>query len=336
MNEEVDFPNRTQLVSPLMLTTLRVRRYNPEDSQPAPFFEDYKLELDPSDSVLDGLIKVRETLDDSLALRCSCRGAICGSCGMRINGHATLACKTKVMSVTPSGGIIEIEPMNNMPVIKDLVTDMSTFWEKIRQIQPWLQASEPPPTGEYLAPPESMNHLAGVMSCIMCGVCVSDCTVLEVDKTFIGPAALAKAYRFVADPRDATTTTRLEILNQPGGMWDCTRCMECIQVCPKGVGPMDRIMALRSKGLEEKLPSTCGSRHAEVFTDIIKHKGILDEPMLAVRTFGLKHVGRLLEMIPMVLQSVFKGKVPLSGPLHRPLSSIQHIQRLFKRVRMYK
>ncbi len=316
-----------------MQTTLRVRRYNPDNPEPKPFFEDYHLELDPSDSVLDGLIKVRETLDDSLALRCSCRGAICGSCGMRINGHAALACKTKVVSVAPLGGTIEVEPMNNMPVIKDLVTDMGPFWEKIRQVQPWLRPAEPAPVTEFVAPPESMRHLEGVMSCIMCGVCVSDCTVLEVDKRFIGPAALAKAYRFVADPRDIATSIRLETLNQPTGMWDCTRCMECIQVCPKGVGPMDRIMALRSMAMAEKMPDTCGSRHAEVFTDIIKHKGILDEPMLAIRTFGLKHIGRLLDMLPMVIQSLFKGKVPWSGPLHRPISSIQHIQRLFKRVR---
>ena len=253
---------------------------------------------------------------------------------MRINGHATLACKTKMISVASQGETIQVEPMNNMPVIKDLVTDMAPFWSKIRQIQPWLQPQGLPPTAEYTASPESMSHLSGVMSCIMCGVCLSDCTVLDVDKTFVGPAALAKAYRFVADPRDAATSQRLNSLNQPGGMWDCTRCMECIQVCPKGVGPMDRIMALRAKGLAEKVPSTCGSRHAEVFTDIIKHKGILDEPMLAIRTFGLKNIGRLLAMIPMVMQSVLKGKVPPSGPLHRPIPGIQHIQRLFKQVRI--
>jgi succinate dehydrogenase / fumarate reductase iron-sulfur subunit len=178
-----------------------------------------------------------------------------------------------------------------------------------------------------------MTHLSGVMSCIMCGACVSDCTVLEVDHAFVGPAALAKAYRFVADPRDASTKHRLETLNQPGGMWDCTRCMECIQVCPKGVDPMDHIMTLRAKGMEAMVPATCGSRHAEVFTDIIKHKGMLDEPMLAVRTFGLKHVGRLLGMIPMVAQSLLKGKVPRSGPLHHAVPGIQQIQRLFKRVR---
>ena len=289
--------------------------------------------MDPSDSVLDGLIKIRETIDDSLTLRCSCRGAICGSCGMRINGHSALACKTKVVSVTSEGEAIQVEPMTNMPVIKDLVTDMAPFWSKIRQVQPWLQPQGPSPKAEYTAPPEAMSHLSGVMSCIMCGVCVADCTVLEVDKSFLGPAALAKAYRFVADPRDAANAQRLNMLNQPGGMWDCTRCMECIQVCPKGVGPMDRIMSLRSKGMVTKVPATCGSRHAEAFTDIIKHKGILDEPMLAVRTFGLKHAGRLVSMIPMILQSVFKGKVPRSGPLHRPIPGIQRIQRLFKRAR---
>jgi succinate dehydrogenase / fumarate reductase iron-sulfur subunit len=319
-----------------MHTTLRIRRYNPEQEHPAPYEQDYDLEMDPSESVLDGLIKIRETLDDSLALRCSCRGAICGSCGMRINGHATLACKTQVASVASEGGTIRVEPMGNMPVIKDLVTDMAPFWFKIRQVQPWLNPPGPSPQAEYAASPDAMTHLSGVMSCIMCGACVSDCTVLEVDKNFIGPAALAKAYRFVADPRDAATAQRLEVLNKYGGMWDCTRCLECVQVCPKGVAPMDRIMGLRAKSMDGKMPSTCGSRHAEVFTDIIKHKGRLDEPMLAARTLGLKNAGRLLGMVPTAIQSMFKGKLPKSGPLHRPIPGIKSIQRLFKQVRKKK
>ncbi|WP_447971045.1 succinate dehydrogenase/fumarate reductase iron-sulfur subunit [Nitrospira sp. M1] len=315
-----------------MNTTLRVRRFNPEQKTPAPFFQEYNLELEASDSVLDGLIKVRETLDDSLALRCSCRGAICGSCGMRINGHAALACKTKIISATKDSQTIHVEPMNNMPVIKDLITDMSPFWEKIRQIQPWLQPATPIPEAEHLAPAEAMNHLSGVMTCIMCGVCVSDCTVLEVDSKFVGPAALAKAYRFVADPRDDATTHRLAALNEPGGMWDCTRCMECIQVCPKGVGPMDRIMSLRARGIDEQLPSTTGSRHAEAFTDIIKNKGVLDEPMLALRTFGFRNIRRLVGMIPIAIQSFRHKKIAPSGPLHRAIPGIDQIKRLFKRA----
>ena len=316
-----------------MHTTLRVRRFNPEHDQPSSYFQDYKLEFDPSDSVLDGLIRVRETMDDSLTLRCSCRGAICGSCGMRINGHATLACKTKMASMNSEMETIQVEPMNNMPVIKDLVTDMAPFWSKIQQVQPWLQPKGTPPKAEYTASSAAMSHLNGVMACIMCGVCVSDCTVLEVDHRFLGPAALAKSYRFVADPRDASSKTRLNFLNEPGGMWDCTRCMECIQVCPKGVDPMGRIMSLREKGLTAKVPSTIGSRHAEAFTDIIKHKGNLDEPMLAIRTFGLKNMGRLVRMLPVFWRSMIKGKVPRSGPFHRAIPGIPEIQRLFKRVR---
>lgn len=313
-----------------MQTTLRIRRFNPEADRPVSYHQEYKLDLDQADSVLDGLIKIRETLDDSLSLRCSCRGAICGSCGMRINGHAALACKTKAISLTAHGDVIEVEPMHNMPVIKDLVTDMHPFWAKIREIQPWLQPKGPPPAAEYLASQEAMNRLTGVMSCIMCGVCVSDCTVLEVDQKFVGPAALAKAYRFVADPRDHATKPRLEALNQPGGMWDCTRCMECIQVCPKGVAPMDRIMALRAQGMAAQVPSTCGSRHAQVFTDLVRHKGRLDEPMLALRTFGLRGWKRLLGMVPLAIQSMKHRKLPPSGPFHRPLPGMAQIRRLFK------
>ena len=176
-----------------MHTTLRILRFNPEQDHPSSYFQEYDLEIDPSESVLDGLIKIRETVDDSLTLRCSCRGAICGSCGMRINGHAALACKTKMISMASEGETIQIEPMNNMPVIKDLVTDMALFWSKIRQVQPWLQPQGAAPKAEYTSPPEAMSHLTGVMSCIMCGVCVSDCTVLDVDTHLCRPGSVSQS-----------------------------------------------------------------------------------------------------------------------------------------------
>lgn len=316
-----------------MLTTFRIRRFNPESESPQPYFEDYRLVTERSDTVLDALIRIRETVDESLTLRCSCRGAICGSCGMRINGHAALACKTKVAPLTSSGETIHVEPMNNMPVIKDLVTDMAGFWEKVRQVQPWLQPTGPEPEGEYLASPDAMNHLTGVMGCIMCGACVSDCAALEVNPDFVGPAALAKAYRFVADPRDAADSSRLRELNNPSGMWDCTRCMECIDVCPKGVGAMDRIMTLRARGIEQGVPPTPGSRHTEAFADIIEHKGRLDEPMLAVRTFGLANLRQMFSFLPMILRALVRGKLPKSGPLHRPIPGIDRIRRLFRRAK---
>ena len=316
-----------------MLTTFRIRRFDPESESPQPYFDDYQLATERSDTVLDALIRIRETVDESLTLRCSCRGAICGSCGMRINGHAALACKTKVAPLAAAGEPIRVEPMNNMPVIKDLVTDMAGFWEKVRQVQPWLQPTGPEPEGEYLASPEAMNHLTGVMGCIMCGACVSDCAALDVNPDFVGPAALAKAYRFVADPRDGSSSSRLTALNNPGGMWDCTRCMECIEVCPKGVGAMDRIMTLRAKGIEQGVPPTTGSRHTEAFADIIERKGRLDEPMLAVRTFGLTNLRQMFSFLPMILRALVRRKLPRSGPLFRPIPGVDRIRRLFRRAK---
>ena len=210
-----------------MEVTLSVRRYDPDSERPETYYQEYGFDIDENATVLDGLIKVREEIDGSLALRCSCRSAICGSCAMRVNGQAMLACNTRLADVQPSDGSpVLVEPAGNMGLVKDLVVEFDIFWDKVRAVKPWLQPEGPEPEAEYLAPSEDMLHLAGVMSCIMCGACVSDCTVLEVDDNFLGPAALAKAYRFVADPRDDADNERLGELNEYGGVWDCTRCMQ--------------------------------------------------------------------------------------------------------------
>ncbi|MCH7718154.1 MAG: succinate dehydrogenase iron-sulfur subunit [Chloroflexi bacterium] len=196
-----------------MEITLKIKRYNPESGE-GERHQQYTIDMPEHVTVLDALIQVREYVDGTLALRCSCRSAICGSCAMRIDKQARLACKIKVVDlVKEEGQEILIEPMGNMPVIKDLVTDMAVHWDKVRQIEPWLQPTGPEPEREYLVPNEAMLDLAGVMNCIHCGACVSDCPVLEIDTKFIAPAALAKAYRFVGDPRDGMTKERLEELS---------------------------------------------------------------------------------------------------------------------------
>ena len=129
------------------------------------------------------------------------------------------------------------------------------------------------PEAEHIASNESMTHLLGVMNCIMCGACVSECTALEVDPTFTGPAALAKAYRFVADPRDEEKKSRLGKLNENSGVWDCTRCLACVEVCPKDVAPMERIVKMRDLAIEEGYTNTSGFRHTESFNDSIKKHG---------------------------------------------------------------
>ena len=177
-----------------MQVKLNVRRYDPESTKTVAHFQEYQMEMDDSSTILDALIQIREDVDGTLSLRCSCRSAICGSCAMRVNGEAGLACNTKIIDMLPKdGSAITVEPAGNLPVIKDLVVDFQPFWKNVKAVEPWLQPEGEEPETEYLAPDEDMLHLAGVVSCILCGACVSDCTVLEVDENFLGPAALAKS-----------------------------------------------------------------------------------------------------------------------------------------------
>ena len=175
-----------------------------------------------------------------------------------------------------------------------------------------------------------MQHLTGVMACIMCGACVSDCTVLNVDQNFLGPAALAKAYRFVRDPRDAADNSRLGALNEYGGVWDCTRCMQCVEVCPKGVDPMGRIMALRDRAMEEGYTNTTGARHANAFADSVEHSGWLDETKLVVKSHGVTNVKEMLKLIPVGIRAQLAGKRP---PLvHKSIPGVENVRRIFDKV----
>ena len=315
-----------------MQVKLRVRRYDPEGPEPSTRMQDYELEVPEHFTVLDALIQVREEIDPSLALRCSCRAAICGSCAMRVNGHARLACKTRLTSVAPEGETVTVEPMGNQRVVKDLVVDSQLFWSKVRAVEPYLQPQGPEPDEEYIASNEAMLNLLTPMGCIMCGACVSDCTALEVDENFLGPAALAKAYRFVADPRDDAQRQRLETLNEYGGVWDCTRCYECVEVCPKGVAPMDRIMELRELAIEAGVATTPGSRHVRSFAASVARSGWLDETMLAVDTWGRFNFPKLIAMAPLGIRALQRGKLPMPWPFHHKLPGAQHVGRIFKRL----
>ena len=313
----------------LMQSTFRIKRFDPEAEQAQSYWQEFQLEVEDSTTVLDALITIREEVDGTLALRCSCRSSICGSCSMHVNGHAMLACNTKVSEVSPNGEPVLVEPMSIMPVIKDLVVDMTLFWDKIKQVTPWLQPVGLEPQEEYRAPNEDMVNLAGVMNCIMCGACVSDCTVLEVDDAFIGPAALAKAYRFVADPRDGNSVDRLDALSEYSGIWDCTRCMECVEVCPKGVAPMDRIMSLRDEAMAAGFNNNTGARHTEAFEEIVDHSGSLDEFKLPMKTFGM--LGMPLNFIPVALRALAKGKIP--PIIHPSIPGVEKVQHIIDKIK---
>ncbi len=316
-----------------MDVTLRVQRFDPEAADPKSYWEDFQVAIEDNGTVLDALIKVREDTDGTFSLRCSCRSSICGSCAMRINGHAGLACKMQASKVMEDG-VITVEPAGNMPVIKDLVVDFDVFWDKIMEVEPYLKHEGPEPEAEYIASNEAMLHLSGVTACIMCGACVSDCTVMEVDPSFLGPAALAKAYRFTADPRDGDenglSKDRLEELNKPSGMWDCTRCLECVTACPKGVAPMDRIMALRDQAMEAGFHNTNGARHTEAFSDSLEHSGWLDELRLVPKSVGMTNLSALVGYAPIAIQALTHGKMP--PIIHKKIEKAENVRKIFDKV----
>jgi succinate dehydrogenase / fumarate reductase iron-sulfur subunit len=342
--------------------TLKVRRYQPEadggDGAAAPYWQEFDVDLDPTLSVLDGLLQVKDREDGSLAVRCSCRAAICGSCGVQINGQSTLACKTMLGEASAQanrtddgdGRPIVVEPMGNMPVIKDLVVDMeSTHWKKIRRVTPWLLPEGLPPEREYVVPPESMIDVTQSMACIQCGACVSACLSMEADPDFIGPAALAKAYRFVGDPRDSQKRERLyDLAQDPHGIYDCTHCFNCIDACPKGVAPMDQIMRLRRAATAEHGIDDInnGHRHEAAFTKIIEKKGTLDEALLLQESYaqGIKGklrpsmgaIGGLIGSIPTAVRGIRTGKMrslpKLIPGVHPKLpgGAQQHVKRIYQ------
>ena len=328
--------------------TLKIRRYDPESGDSA-HWQDFDVELDPERSVLDGILKVKDDEDASIGIRCSCRAAICGSCGVKINGQSKLACNTRISDAAAraSNGAIVVEPMGNMPVLKDLIVDMdAVHWKKVQRIVPWLLPEGDPPEREYVVDAEAMIDVTQAVACIDCGACVSACLSMEVDPEFIGPRALAKAYRFVGDPRDAHTKERLEDLAEdPHGIYDCTHCFACIEVCPKDVAPMNQIMRLRRHATadHEIKDRNNGYGHEKAFTDIVEKYGTLHEAQLLPRSYGQGSLVRsqtdpsslkqLAESLPTVLNGLRSGKVsPLKVLRHPKLPDQDQVRRIYHAI----
>jgi len=322
--------------------TLKLRRYLPETGAP-PFWQEFGVELEPHRSVLEGILQARDRVDGSIGIRCSCKAAICGSCGVRINGRPGLACHTHLDAAATASkdGAIVVEPMGNMPVLKDLITDMeAVHWQKMRRVTPWLLPDGPPPEREYIVPHENMVDVTQSMACIQCGACVSDCLSMEVDPEFIGPAALAKAYRFVGDPRDGRQRERLEDLAEdPHGLYDCTHCFKCMDACPKGVDPMSQIMRLRrvagaDHGIDDR---NNGHRHERAFVENIGRYGTLAEAELLPDSYGGKFHPRalpeLISSLPVALKGLLRGKIAPGAALrHHKLPDQAEIRRIYETV----
>lgn len=321
-----------------------------------PFLQAYDIEAKNGMTILDALHLVKDKQDGTLSFRRSCRSAICGSCAVNINGFPKLACKTQLIAEYKKNEAIVIEPLSNHRIIKDLVVDFNPFWEKINKIEPWLNPVKGFLTEEDVSPisgkaffKETSNgvnrkgtvshHTSSIgkqailkindsSKCIMCGCCNGACNALEIDKHFIAPAALAKAWRFVGDEREGEKKKRLEKLSEEHGMWDCIRCIHCTQYCPKDVKPLRQIERLRAEAIKQGILDNNGARHVESMVDSVKRVGRLDEAAMTFKTLGFL---RSLGMIPFGLKMEMHGKMPM--PLIFPqIEKIEEVKKIYEEI----
>jgi succinate dehydrogenase / fumarate reductase iron-sulfur subunit len=266
---------------------LKIWRYDSSSGDRA--LKEYEFDAPDEATLLDCLDIVKDKVDGTLAYRKSCRMMICGSCGMRMDGAAVLACKTRMYDIAAAGRVPVISAMGNLPIVKDLVVDMDPFWEKFKAMKPYLQPGyDVPEDGkEYRVPQERMNVIHKESLCINCGCCVSECNAMESNSEFLGPQALAKGFRFVGDPRDAAKPERLEEYSGQHGIWECTRCFFCNERCPKGVDPRDAIAKLGAEAIKEGIDRDMGAKHAKWFIRSSETTGWLRETELVPKTQGI-------------------------------------------------
>jgi succinate dehydrogenase iron-sulfur subunit len=292
---------------------LKIWRYDAETGERE--LRDYEVEAPEWACLLDVLDIVKDQVDGTLSFRKSCRMMICGSCGMRMDGRAVLACKEPMLPIVEAGHVPVISAMGNLPIIKDLVVDMGPFWQKMRAMKPWLQPgyTETPEGKEFHVSQHDAEVIHKEALCINCGCCVSECNSMESDPEFLGPAALAKGMRFVGDARDQATIERLEDYNSEHGIWDCTRCYFCQERCPKGVDPRDAIAKLGAESIKHGIDRDMGAKHAKWFVTSAKTTGWLRETELVPKTQG---VVTSIKQTKFAMKLAKHGKVPLPFPPH--------------------
>jgi succinate dehydrogenase / fumarate reductase iron-sulfur subunit len=229
-----------------MQVTFRVLRYNPEKDK-EPHFQDYRIEADPTMTVLDALHRIKWDMDGTLSFRRSCGHGICGSDGMKINGKNGLACSTLLKDLNTKKPVT-VEPLPSMPIVKDLIVDMSDFYKKNETVKPYLINHTPaPPDSERLQSNEDAEMLFESAKCIMCACCTTSCPSTWSNENYLGPAALLKAYRFVFDTRDEAADERINIVDSPDGIWRCHTIFNCVDACPKEINITWHISQLKKK-----------------------------------------------------------------------------------------
>lgn len=225
------------------IITIKILRFDSRNDKNL-HFANYQINAKRGMTVLDALLKIQEEQDATLVFRYSCRGAVCGSCGMIINGKANLACRVQLSDLNTSE--ILLEPLPNLSIIKDLIVDMEPFWAAYRTIEPWLHTEKSESQGEHLVSRKIMLQFEQYANCVLCACCYGSCPVVARDDQYLGPAALLKLYRFLQDPRDQRNQhAALEQINNSQGLWGCDTVFRCVTACPKEIRPTDGITGLR-------------------------------------------------------------------------------------------
>ncbi|MBI3977984.1 MAG: succinate dehydrogenase iron-sulfur subunit [Chloroflexi bacterium] len=224
-----------------MQVHFRILRYNAERDR-RPYYQEFDVDLEPTDRVLDGLNAIKWYQDGTLTYRRSCAHGVCGSDAMRINGQNRLACKVLVQDVAPN---VTVEPLLGYPVEKDLVVDMDRFFAQYRRVLPFLINDEPEPATERLQSPEDRARFDDTTKCILCAACTTACPPFWANDNFVGPAALVNAHRFIFDSRDEAGGDRLAILNSREGIWRCRIVFNCTDACPRNIKITDAIEQMK-------------------------------------------------------------------------------------------
>jgi succinate dehydrogenase / fumarate reductase iron-sulfur subunit len=288
------------------------------------WMQEYSFEQEKGMTVLNALMKIKETMDPTLTFTASCRSSICGACGVRVNGNALLACEVTIAEVIKryNTEIFTIEPLGNFTVLRDLMVDWKPKYDRLKKIKPALE-----PKSEFSLDKgckqskEDFKKISKNSECILCGSCVSECSKCTANADdFLDPFVFAKAAKFVADSRDKDVLAHLEPAVKEG-LWKCMNCQQCASKCPKGISPAESIEKLRLATFKKNLPKDEGMNHAQAFYDDIQENGRLDESKLALKTEGLKAAFR----VPVAFRLVRTGKL---SPLEKAdaIASVKEVR----------
>ncbi len=233
------------------ILTFKIKRFNPVVDD-KPYWDTYELECDDGTTVLIAIQELIAKQDGSIAMRYNCRAGVCGSCAVLVNNKYALACETLVLQLNKN--VIKLEPLPSYPVIKDLVVDMSQFYEKLLAIEPYLKRdhSKDPET-EILQSPEDFHIIEEATKCILCGACHSSCVSVWTDTNYLGPGALLKAFRFTNDTRDEDRRERLKRVTSEDGVYRCHTAFNCVEACPKELNPTEAIQTLKRQSAKQTL-----------------------------------------------------------------------------------